>query len=100
MAAHPWRKTGRQSRSRPSANSEALAFPIRETKQGLGQMKLLTPEQTAEVLAVSRSTAMRMIAEGVIPSICLRSGRRKKVWRVREEILEKWLISREKNGNG
>ena len=41
-------------------------------------MKLLTPELVAEALAVSRSTAMRMIAEGVIPAVCLRSGRRKK----------------------
>src|SRR5262245_11225332 len=59
-------------------------------------MKLLTPESVAEQLAVSRSTVLRMIADGALPAVCLRSGRRKKVWRVREEQLERWVMNREK----
>jgi excisionase family DNA binding protein len=58
-------------------------------------VKLLSVKETAEALGVSRQTAMRMIAEG-LPAICLRSGRRKKVWRVREAALEGWLLQHEK----
>jgi excisionase family DNA binding protein len=58
--------------------------------------KLLTPEEVAEALAVSRSTARRMMIENVIPSICLRSGRRKKIYRVREEQLERFIVSLER----
>lgn len=61
-------------------------------------MKLLTPENVAESLNVSRSTVLRMIGDGSLPAVCLRSGKRKKVWRVRPEILEKWLISKEREG--
>jgi excisionase family DNA binding protein len=59
-------------------------------------VKLLTPEVVAEQLAVSRSTVLRMIADGALPAVCLRSGRRKKVWRVREEMLQKWIIAKER----
>jgi excisionase family DNA binding protein len=63
-------------------------------------VKLLTPEAVAEQLAVSRSTVLRMIQDGALPAVCLRSGRRKKVWRVRQEVLEKWVMSREKRQPG
>jgi excisionase family DNA binding protein len=59
-------------------------------------VKLLTPEQVAEVLEVSRSTARRLLVEGVIPCVSIRSGKRKSVLRVREEILERWVMSRER----
>jgi excisionase family DNA binding protein len=61
-------------------------------------MKLLTPESVAEQLAVSRSTVLRLIADKSLPAVCLRSGRRKKVWRVREEVLQKWVLQRERQG--
>jgi excisionase family DNA binding protein len=61
-------------------------------------VKLLTPENVADALAVSRSTVLRMIADGALPAVCLRSGRRKKVWRVREELLVKWIVAKEKQG--
>lgn len=61
-------------------------------------MKLLTPENVAESLAVSRSTVMRMISDGSLPAVCLRRGKRKAVYRVREEILERWVMSRERQG--
>ena len=58
--------------------------------------KLLTLAQTADILAVSRQTVMRMISEGVLPAICLRSGKRKKIYRIRAEVLDRWLIDQEK----
>jgi excisionase family DNA binding protein len=58
-------------------------------------MKLLNIEEVAEDLGVSRQTVARMIAEGSLPAICLRSGRKKKVWRIRPEALERWLKERE-----
>ena len=59
-------------------------------------MHLLTPEQVAESLAVSRSTILRMIADGSLPAICLRRGKRKAVYRIREEQLERWIVARER----
>jgi excisionase family DNA binding protein len=61
-------------------------------------MRLLTPENVAEALAVSRSTVLRMIADGALPAVCLRVGRRKKIFRVRAEALERWVLAREKRG--
>jgi len=59
-------------------------------------MKLLTPENVAEELSVSRSTVLRLIADGSLPAICLRAGRRKKIYRVRPEALERWITARER----
>lgn len=61
-------------------------------------MRLLTPENIAEALAVSRSTVLRMISDGSLPSVCLRKGKRKGVYRIREEVLERWVLSRERQG--
>jgi excisionase family DNA binding protein len=58
-------------------------------------MRLLTPETVAEQLAVSRSTVLRLIADGALPAVCLRRGKRKAVYRVREEVLERWVKDRE-----
>ena len=59
-------------------------------------MRLLTAESVAEQLAVSRSTVLRMIADGALPAVCLRRGKRKAVYRVRQEVLDKWIISKER----
>lgn len=59
-------------------------------------MKLLSVEEAADTLGVSRQTVTRMIAEGSLPAILLRSGRRKKVWRLRPEVLEKWILQKER----
>jgi excisionase family DNA binding protein len=59
---------------------------------------LLDPEQASELLGISRSTVIRLIVDGQLPAICLRSGSRKKVWRIRKEILEKWVLGKEKAG--
>src|SRR5690348_557730 len=57
---------------------------------------LLDPEQASELLGISRSSVIRMIVDGQLPAVCLRSGRRKKVWRVRREVLEKWVMGKER----
>jgi excisionase family DNA binding protein len=60
-----------------------------------GQMKLLSVEAAAEILSVSRQTIGRMILDGSLPAICLRAGRRQKTWRIRGELLEKWILRKE-----
>jgi excisionase family DNA binding protein len=59
---------------------------------------LLDPEQASELLGISRSSVVRLIVDGQLPAICLRSGRRKKVWRIRREVLEKWVLNKERQG--
>jgi excisionase family DNA binding protein len=59
-------------------------------------MKLLSIEAAAEVLDVSPRTIMRMIADHQLPAICLRSGKRKKIMRIRSEQLEKWVTQKER----
>jgi excisionase family DNA binding protein len=59
-----------------------------------GQM--LTIPQVAFRLQLSQSTIIRMITAGAISALCVRSGKRKKTFRVREEALEKWIVSQER----
>jgi excisionase family DNA binding protein len=56
---------------------------------------LLTVREASQFLAVSRSTVDRLIACGSLPAILLRSGKKKKTFRIREEALERWLRQRE-----
>jgi excisionase family DNA binding protein len=58
-------------------------------------MKLLTINECAETLKFSRWTVTELLETGALPGIVLKSGRRKKVWRVRESELERWLTARE-----
>lgn len=58
-------------------------------------MKLLPLEAVAETLDVSRQTIQRMIESGVLPAVLVRSGRRKKLWRVRPECLDQWILQKE-----
>lgn len=57
---------------------------------------LLTPEEIASKLGISRSSVCRLITEGQLPAICLRSGKRKRTFRIRESALENWIKKREK----
>ncbi len=61
-------------------------------------MKLLNPQQVSDILGVSRSTAVRMIEDGSLPSITLRAGKKKKIVRVREDRLERLLLNLEAKG--
>ena len=56
----------------------------------------LTVGQIAYRLQISESTIIRMIVAGSLPAICIKSGKRKKVWRVRPEALENWMRARER----
>lgn len=58
-------------------------------------MKLLAIESVAEKLDVSRQTIQRLIESGVLPAVLVRSGRRKKLWRVRPECLDQWILQKE-----
>lgn len=90
------------------AISEAIRKIVREeiaalnsaqaAPAGSGRLKarargngLLTPGEAAEELGLSRSSILRMIAADQLPAVCLRAGKRKKVWRVDEKKLGRWI---------
>jgi hypothetical protein len=54
-------------------------------------MKLLSIEAVAEVLGMSRQSVQRMIDGGALQAICLRAGKRKRVLRIRDDVLKKFL---------
>ena len=56
---------------------------------------LLTPEEVAGKLGISRSSVCRLIMERQLPAICLRSGKRKRIFRIRKNALEDWIKKRE-----
>jgi len=58
-------------------------------------MKLLSIKQVAETLGFSRWTVAEMLERGSLPGIVLKSGKRKKVWRVSEQALQKWIEAKE-----
>jgi excisionase family DNA binding protein len=58
-------------------------------------MKLLDINQTAEQLGLSRWTITSMLESGALPGVILKYGKRKKVWRIREDALQKWIEQRE-----
>jgi excisionase family DNA binding protein len=60
-----------------------------------GGVKLLTINQAAEVLILSRWTVSEMIENGSLPAIIVKKGRRKTIWRISEQALQKWLETRE-----
>ena len=63
-------------------------------------MKLLSISQVAEQLGVSRATLGRMVTEGVLPVIVLRSGKRKRILKFRQEIIDRWLLRLEQQDAG
>ena len=42
---------------------------------------------------------MRLIESGEFPAVLISRGKRKKTYRIREEVLERWAMGRE-NGKG
>jgi excisionase family DNA binding protein len=58
-------------------------------------MKLLSIKQTAAVLSLSRWTVSAMLETGALPGIVLKNGKRKKIWRVSEQALQKWVEAKE-----
>jgi len=58
-------------------------------------MPMLTINEGAGVLKLSRWTVAAMLESGQLPGVIIRSGRRKKVWRISEQALQKWIETRE-----
>ena len=58
--------------------------------------QLLTVGQVAFKLQLHESTIIIMITAGAISALFVRSGKRKKTFRVCEEALEKWIVSQER----
>jgi excisionase family DNA binding protein len=54
-------------------------------------VKLLDVQIVAAFLGVSRQTVDRMISDGRLDAICIRSGRRKKILRIPDSSLKKFL---------
>jgi len=63
-------------------------------------VKLLTPEDLAEMLRVSRATVSRMCAAGSLPCVVLRAGKRKRIVRFREADIEQFITRCVKAGAG
>jgi excisionase family DNA binding protein len=57
--------------------------------------KLLGPKEVGEVLGLRRSKIHRMLASGEIPSVIVAQGTRRRVFRVKPSVLQKWLSERE-----
>ena len=58
-------------------------------------MRLLSIEQVSEVLGLSRWTIAALLERDSLPGIVVKSGKRKKIWRVSEQALQKWIEAKE-----
>jgi excisionase family DNA binding protein len=56
---------------------------------------LKTIAEVAAFIGFSRWTVTTMLETGQLPGIILRAGRRKKIWRISEQALQKWIEMRE-----
>jgi excisionase family DNA binding protein len=56
----------------------------------------LSVDQVAAELGITRSSARRMIVDATIPHYIVRTGRRKKMFRVRRSVLTRWIESQER----
>jgi excisionase family DNA binding protein len=75
--------------SKTSEPKQSVSHPPGQSDDN--QLQLLSPQQVAELLAVSRSTVDRMVASGRLPSIPITSGKRKTSYRIRRTALEEWI---------
>ena len=81
-----------------NGNSENLTAALEKVAAKMRAGALLTPEEAAKFLSMSRSSVLRLISDGNLPAVCLKSGRRKKTLRVRPEQLQRWLNVKEREG--
>jgi excisionase family DNA binding protein len=58
-------------------------------------MKMLSIKQGAELLNISRWTFVGLLESGQIPAVIVKSGRRKRIWRIREDALQEWITAKE-----
>ena len=75
---------------------ESAPAPTKAKPKVAAAGQLLTVGQVAFKLQLHESTIIKLITAGSIAAICVRAGKRKKTYRVREEALEKWIVSRER----
>jgi excisionase family DNA binding protein len=61
--------------------------------------QLLTVSQVGYKLQLHESTIIKLITSGSIAAICVRCGRRKKTYRIRSEVLEKWIVNKEREAS-
>lgn len=54
-------------------------------------MNYLEPSEVAKQLSVSRATLQRLMVTGEIECVVIRAGKRKKLYRIAENALDKWL---------
>lgn len=57
--------------------------------------KLLRPKEVASILGLKPPCIYRMLRTGELPSVTVKTGKRKAFLRVRPSALEKWLLERE-----
>ena len=57
---------------------------------------LLNIDDVAEILGCGRSTVMRLIEAGDLAAVLVRSGKRKRLFRIRPEGLERWILANER----
>jgi len=67
---------------------------VNETKADI-DMKVLSIKEVAIVLNLSRWTITEMLQSGQLPGFIVKSGRRKRIWRVSEPALTKWIEKQE-----
>jgi excisionase family DNA binding protein len=72
-----------------------LSLLRKKAQTAANAMKLLTINQAAEILVLSRWTVSEMIESGSLPAFIVKTGKRKKIWRIREQALQKWIDTRE-----
>ena len=58
-------------------------------------MKLLSIKEVSSALSLSRWTVAQMLESGALPGFVLRSGKRKTIWRVSEQALNRWIERKE-----
>ena len=94
---------------KPEAASASVEKPEKEEKPNRADLlppimaciaanAPLTVSDVATFLDVDRRTVTRMLIDGSLPGFCVRSGRCQKVWRVRPEALQRWIASKEREG--
>ena len=55
----------------------------------------LSVDEAAAILGISRWTAVPLFEAGTLPAFVLKSGQRKRIWRIRKGALMRWIQHRE-----
>jgi excisionase family DNA binding protein len=55
----------------------------------------LTIKQASEQLSLSRWTVTALLESGSLPGFIVKAGKKKRIWRIRADVLEQWIVARE-----